>query len=233
MITLKYQDGGIEKSLDLMVDSLSDLDPILRKFGKHLRDRSKQRFAQQGPGWPQAATSTVQRLQVTRTDAVTAQGTVRKSYRKNLGAQLRRQIRAGKASEVALYELERLYRRGSRYESLQGSVGEKLRSWAVEKLRQKLVKAEEKNTFERREGRRAVEKHRMLGKLGSSLRARVSKGLLVLESAVPWAGIHNEGGSAGKGASIPARPFLYLETEDLDVLVDLALKHMTEKAENT
>lgn len=58
---------------------------------------------------------------------------------------------------------------------------------------------------------------KLLGKLASSIVTKVDDGTLIVESKVPWAGVHNDGGAAGKGAQIPKREFLKLEDSDLDV----------------
>jgi phage gpG-like protein len=48
-----------------------------------------------------------------------------------------------------------------------------------------------------------------LGSLPGSVRTKAGQRQLVAESPVAWAGIHNEGGIAGHGSSIPARPFVF------------------------
>lgn len=63
---------------------------------------------------------------------------------------------------------------------------------------------------------RAQAKHggAILGGIGNSISAKVKGGLLTLESKIDWSGVHNDGGTAGHGARIPARPFLYWTDED-------------------
>lgn len=54
-----------------------------------------------------------------------------------------------------------------------------------------------------------------LGRLPGSVTTRVTPRSLIAESKVPWAGIHNEGGTAGRGSRIPARPFVFMSEEFL------------------
>ena len=50
----------------------------------------------------------------------------------------------------------------------------------------------------------------LLGKLPDTVIVRSRNGELSARSPVPWSGIHNEGGRAGRGSKIPARPFVFL-----------------------
>jgi phage gpG-like protein len=56
-------------------------------------------------------------------------------------------------------------------------------------------------------GRRA---RRPLGKLVRAVTYRATKLGAVAESRIAWSGIHQHGGVAGRGAKIPARPFLWI-----------------------
>jgi len=76
---------------------------------------------------------------------------------------------------------------------------------------------------------RATKKHKLLGKLASTIRATVGRGELEVFSIVPWAGVHNAGGTNGKGAPIPPRTFLELEPEDGDKLAALIADHITSR----
>ena len=67
---------------------------------------------------------------------------------------------------------------------------------------------------------------KVLGRVSQSFRSEIKRGGLVRESVIPWAGVHNEGGTAGHGAKIPARPFLFLEADDVDVLVEMLRERM-------
>ena len=47
-------------------------------------------------------------------------------------------------------------------------------------------------------------------KLVSGAKIKVTNRSIAIRSKVPWAGIHQEGGRAGRGSMIPARQFMYI-----------------------
>jgi phage gpG-like protein len=53
--------------------------------------------------------------------------------------------------------------------------------------------------------------------------------LLVIESAIDWAGVHNDGGTAGKGARIPKRTFLEWTPERIEKFIEIAQQYVIEK----
>ena len=60
-------------------------------------------------------------------------------------------------------------------------------------------------------------RRRPLGRLPTSLSiVIVGRATLVARSKVPWAYVHQEGGRVGRGARLPARPFLYFGREFLE-----------------
>jgi phage gpG-like protein len=71
-------------------------------------------------------------------------------------------------------------------------------------------------------------------KLGRALSARMVSGAkmkldaraIMIRSAVPWAGIHQHGGIAGRGARIPARPFMYVDDKTIRLTVSRILAHL-------
>lgn len=71
----------------------------------------------------------------------------------------------------------------------------------------------------KRRGRRVLTKRgrkrfgNMLGALKSAWKFRLGRQILEATNIVPWAGVHQFGGMAGRGASIPARPFAYVSPE--------------------
>lgn len=75
----------------------------------------------------------------------------------------------------------------------------------------------------------ALERGDLLGRIASSIRAEISKGALVIESAIDWAGIHNDGGTAGHGARIPKRTFLEWTPERIDKFIEIAQQYVIEK----
>lgn len=69
---------------------------------------------------------------------------------------------------------------------------------------------------------------KLLGALPGATRYRVETDSVRAFSPVPWAGIHQEGGTAGRGAKIPARPFLWLSDALLRVADEVIAEHIAE-----
>lgn len=59
----------------------------------------------------------------------------------------------------------------------------------------------------RRGMRRALN---MLGRLKSAWDFQMDRTTLMATSRVPWSGVHQDGGKAGRGARVPARPFMWI-----------------------
>lgn len=72
--------------------------------------------------------------------------------------------------------------------------------------------------------KRAADKYggQVLGRVAASIYVKISKGVLVMGSKIPWAGAHNEGDTVGKGAHLPPRTFLEWTPEDFDQFVAMA-----------
>ena len=223
-LTLHYEDGGVRKALDLAVDSLKDLAPILRRFAKWMRPEVDAVFAAQGPGWaPRADDSPTTREGAQERIAEAARARGQQKLRLKLRQDLRRaqrRLASGKGKEktvdgryVALKELERIAAGGSKdYSLLSGRKGEK--------LRERLGRAE--SDAEKEQGQ-------VLGRIAGSIKARVQGSTLEIYSSIPWAGIHNEGGTAGRGAKIPARTFLEWTPVRVEKLASIASEYMHEK----
>jgi len=211
------------RRLELIVRTLTDLQPPLKIFGAYLRAKFKDRFAAEGPGWPPLAQSTGHRLLQSYTGKVTRVGKLRESPRlKRLRRQLQRDVRAERLDSRVLLAFERATRSTGG-----GALGEAVRHYATGKRYARelanLAKALDRaQAGKRRKQRRAISKHHhLLGRLASTIKARLEGNAVVVGSFVPWAGVHNLGGSGGHGAVIPKRTFAELETDDVDVLVKI------------
>lgn len=62
---------------------------------------------------------------------------------------------------------------------------------------------------------------RLLGRLPGILDVRARSTSLSAESKAKWSGIHQDGGTAGRGARIPPRPFLWISDRFFDLSVEL------------
>jgi phage gpG-like protein len=52
-----------------------------------------------------------------------------------------------------------------------------------------------------------------------------------MASRIPWAGIHNEGGTANHGAQIPKRTFLEWTPDRVEMFAKMANDYILERAE--
>lgn len=211
-LTLKVNVAGAQRKLDLLVDTVKDLDPVLSEFGKYLRGEAKKRFDAQGPGWPELADTSKKRLSKKLLSRITKGGgrvkhTDRlKRFEKSLPVDVREVLKrsTGKTGGARLARVVRAA-------MLKKSIASELLNVAKELDRAASGKRRSKS-------RNALKKHKLLGRLPTSITAKLSRSILQVYSKVPWAGVHNVGGTAGKRSTIPARTFLTLRPEDMDVL---------------
>lgn len=222
-VTLSVDTTAGRRRLELLVRTLADIQPPLRIFGAYLRAKFKDRFTAEGPGWPPLAQTTGHRLLQTYTGRVTKAGKLRESQRlKRLRRQLQRDVRAERLDAPVLVAFERATRSTGG-----GALGEAVRQYAAghryaREIANIAKQLDRERAGKRRRQQRAITKHRhLLGRLGSTIKARLSGNAIVVGSFVPWAGVHNEGGVGGYGATIPKRTFAELESDDVDVLVKI------------
>lgn len=237
-IKIRVETTGLQKKFDLLVDATKDLKLPLREFGAHLRKKAGSKFQSGGPGWPKLADATEQKIAHTRTHRITARGTVRRSAQLALQRKVRREVSKGLGGQGAEAELRALFDRhaSGQTASIQRELRETLKeseNKTVERLRKDLERYDERSAKQRRGGARKKAKHKLLGKLSSSLRSIVARNTLVVFSKVPWAGVHNAGGTAGRGVSIPKREFLALDEDDVKVLATLLEARMVEAFEGS
>jgi phage gpG-like protein len=64
----------------------------------------------------------------------------------------------------------------------------------------------------------------LLGKLPEITVSRTRLATLIASNAVPWSGVHNEGGTVGHGSVIPQREFVFLS----DPFLGIAAEKITE-----
>lgn len=65
-----------------------------------------------------------------------------------------------------------------------------------------------------------------LGRLKYALQFTVTGSYIEVRSRVPWGTIHQTGGTAGKGARIPARPFLWASAAKVELLRRMVVKEL-------
>lgn len=213
MIAFSVEAEGVKRKFRTLATTVKQLDKPLRTFGGYLKSKARARFAAQGPGWPALAQATM----AAREDKALA-GVEKKLARELKRAKSSSGERAILRRAAILAEFQKRHKRGG---SLAGrSDVSTLTAKQAAKLEERVGRALAK----------AAGKP-ILGRLVDSLVVEVKDGTLTVESRVKGrgfdhSGIHNKGGTAGRGAKIPARPFLFLESGDLDHLEALLRDEM-------
>lgn len=238
MLTIVFDDGGTERSLEIMAESLAELRPVFALFTKWMRGEIDQVFASQGEGrWPGPSQATEERaaaraaakvakIRETRLDSLRGRlrSEKRRAERRLARVPLLQQITSSKLSER---------RRASvaRYEAQQAALEQYAKTGTHAPGQKKLSER-----IERREARAAakiaaVEQGQQLGRFPGSIQAEAGRNGWEMYSAIPWSGVQNEGGEVGNGATLPARTFLEWTPERLKKFVELAQKYVLERAE--
>lgn len=172
---------------------------IMRRWGKYMRATARDRI-RNGEGMAPLAASTQKKYEVTRTSKVTAKGKIRADY----GRQLASYFKASKLDADA-DELQQLRKGKSATTAAVTGASSK----AITRLRKQLARYQ---TTGKRVGgnRRKIQKHKLLGKLAQAFTFDLFDGnKVVISNHVPWSGVHNQGGTVGNNATLPARKFLY------------------------
>lgn len=225
-LTLAIDTTSGRRRVEVMLRALTDLQPPLRSFGAYLRAKFKGRFDAEGPGWPPLAQSTGHELIHRFTGKVTAAGRLRETSRlKRLRAQLQRDVRKERldARVLTAFELATRSTGGAALgAAIRLHVGSQRYAGELRNIAKALDRAHQGKRS--RQTRAIVRHHRLLGKLRSTIKARLEGSGIRIGSFVPWAGVHNEGGAVGRGATVPARTFAELEDDDVDVFAKLLLE---------
>lgn len=214
------------KRFELMAGSLEHLATVLKLFRKYLMVKAKGKFKAEGPGWPALAPSTIERLQSLGVGRTTQAGGIRQTARTKAIVKALKKDETRNAELLA--RLKAVTRSGGG-----GNLGQLIRASSLRKQHKAELLNVAKEIFRiqalaekgkaPRKQRKAITKHKLLGRLASTLRAMLKKNNLIIYSVVDWAGEHNEGGN-----QVPERTFLELDEQDLDVLVALLLDNVVD-----
>lgn len=190
--------------IDAGVDSLEDLKPPLQRFAKFFRFKVNRKFQQQGPGW-------APRKNVDQTVAR------QRDYAAGLQRKLEKEVERAKKKAKTAASVKRRQRVLEEFKRIEaGTQGpSQLNDKQQKKLQDRIGRAKAKGA-------------RLLGKMSSSIKTEIRGGSLSVYSEIEWAGVHNDGGTAGHNAKIPQREFLALDEEDVEALEGFILDHIEE-----
>ncbi len=235
MLTVQYNDGGIPRSLELTADSLSDLGPIFRLYDKWLKPEIDKVFAGGGNFAPLADSTMANRAGHLEAKAAKIRSGAMEGVSRKLANEHRKagkrliKVSGGfdaKRSARAHRTLARHERVRAAFEGLKAGTLTALPAGA-KRLPERLIRA----------GMRAENKIAdfangvPLGQIANSIATKIDgkAGYLEKYSRIAWAGIHNDGGTAGKGAKIPQRKFLEWTPERIAKLAEIAAAYVADK----
>lgn len=243
MLTLRFDDGGVIRSLDLAIDSLKDLGPIFGRYIKWLRPEIDKVFQQQGPGWAPLAQATLDDRKM-RLEAVAEKirsGSMNNLRRKLAGEQGRVAKRLEKRQRLMDYSQKgrKLLASAERALARQKTIGaefERRAAGVFGPVDKDTAKATKKlgERIGRREARaeakiQAFERGDLLGAIANSIGYEVQGSTLTVFSHIGWAGAHNDGATVGHGARLPERKFLEWTPERVAKLAEIAAGYVAEK----
>lgn len=235
MITLTYEDGGVQKSLDLLADSFAELRPVMARFTKYMRAELDQVFSSQGGGaWPGRSPAGEQRLDGMKAAKIEKiRAAQYNSLRGSLRTEKRKaERRLAKTPQSSSKLTEKRRASVAKYEGMQAELeryaagGAKTDDKAYRKLYGRIGRREDRA----QKKIEAVESGQLLGAVANSISAKFDKSNWEMFSSIPWAGIHNSGGTAGNGANIPARVFLEWTPARIEKFVQMANEYVLSRA---
>lgn len=188
------------------------LKSALRIFDTYYRRRIAQRFASEGPGWPPrvAVGDDAQKTRDEKVRALAEHKLKVKLFRELRRAQSR--LSRGKGTTAALLRRARVVEEFKKQVSGDQSPfysSDKRAMKSVGKLRERFGRAE------------AAASARLLGRMPSAMRSKISGLVLTVINTISWSGAQNEGATVGHGAKLPARPFNYLDATDVEVFAEI------------
>lgn len=234
MLKLHYTDGGAQKSLDIMADSLSELRPVMGRYTRWMRGEVDEVFRTQGHGaWPGrtedseaqfASTKSVRIAKIEAGKYDSLRGALRSEKRRaerNLAKTpasnsklTERRRRSVLRYEAQLAELERVASGGSR-----DGKGQKKLYARIERRDQRAAAKIE-----------AVESGQLLGQLANSITVDFDSTHWSMYSPVPFSEVQNKGGRVGRGAVLPARTFLEWTPQRIEMFARMANEYVIERA---
>ena len=219
VFTARVDSSGIERTFNTIATNAKQLDAPLKIFDRYFRSKVAQRFAAEGPGWP-ARKETKEQV-AKRGEA--AYATAIRKLKNKLAVALEKatkkvRLGGGERSVAAMARRHAALREFERQVS-GGKLGGKTDLKAA-KLEGRIVGMRTKAQTS------AIKSTQLLGRLANSIASKINKGSLMVFSRPEWSGVQNDGGPVGRGATLPPRPFMFLEDDDLDILSDILINHL-------
>lgn len=235
-IRIEIETDGAVRELEILADSFAELRPVFAKFSVYMRGEIQSVFDSDGGGrWPErkvpkplgeeAKAAKIEKIRSSQYSSLS--GSIRSSQRKAARLlaktpQSNSKLTAKRRKSVEKYEsqLEEIKRIGAG--GLKDQKG-------FRKLYERASRREDRaaKKIDR------LERGALLGQVANSFSINFDKTSWEMFSRIPWAGVHNEGGTAGHGAKIPARVFLEWTPDRLEKFVAMANEYLANRADKS
>ena len=235
-IRIEIETGGAVRELEILADSFAEIRPVFAKFSAYMRGEIQSVFDSDGGGkWPErkvpkllgeeAKAARIEKIRSSQYSSLS--GSLRSSQRKaamllartpQSDSKLTERRRKSVAKyEAQLSEVQRLSQGGSKDQK------------GFRKLYERAARREDRAA--RKIDR--LERGALLGQIANSFSIDFDKTSWEMFSRIAWAGVHNEGGTAGHGARIPARVFLEWTPERIEKFVTMANEYLANRADKS
>ncbi len=235
-IRIEIETDGAVRELEILADSFAELRPVFAKFSVYMRGEIQSVFDSDGGGrWPErkvpkplgeeAKAAKIEKIRSSQYSSLS--GSIRSSQRKAARLlaktpQSNSKLTAKRRKSVEKYEsqLEEIKRIGAG--GLKDQKG-------FRKLYERASRREDRaaKKIDR------LERGALLGQVANSFSIDFDKTSWEMFSRIAWAGVHNEGGTAGHGARIPARVFLEWSPERIEKFVAMANEYLANRADKS
>ena len=233
LLTISVEVEGAKRELNLLARRFSDLLPVMGAFSAYMREDVQRVFDTEGAGqWPARKEATAEAYK--RSIAGRIERVERNKYRglsSRLQAEKRRAIKTASKPAKSEKKTERRQRAIERKES---QIAEVARLAAGGELKPQgqagLYKRVERRIVQSQTKIQAIKEGKTLGRIAQSCTVEFDRKNWSMRSVIPWAGVHNEGGRVGHGATVPKRTFLEWTNARLDKFEQLAADYLIGKA---
>lgn len=226
-----HSEGATER-LELAARSFRELRPVFNMFAAWLREDVQRVFDTEGEGtWPkrqnEGTASQQQRIaaNVARIEANKYRSlqTALRSSRGKVYAKLAKTT----DSKLIARRQRSIDRYNTQLEEVQRiASGGEHRPQGQKKLYERVAR---RDALAQKRIQRAQE-GKLLAGIAMSLRSEIGEDFYRMYSRIPWAYVHNDGGTGGKGAKEPQRTFLEWTPARIRKFVEMANAYLADKA---
>jgi phage gpG-like protein len=233
LLTFEFEINGAKRELSVLAAKMAELGPVMKAFSAYMRSEVQQVFDSEGGGqWAPRKESSQQAYSRSIEGRITR---VEQSKYRGLGSRLqaekRRAIKTAAKPAKTEKQAERRERAIARKEaqiaevqrlSAGGALQPKGQAGLYKRVERRIVQAEKKI--------RDIQEGKALGRIAYSCTVEYDAKNWSMRSVIPWAGVHNKGGRAGRGSVIPKRTFLEWTNERVDKFAELSLDYLVGRA---